>query len=82
MEKSSSSKGVKMAESSDKPSCPLCGQKDQVIPIVYGDPKPEDMEKAERGEIMLAGVLRYTDAPTHYCRRCAHYFGRVKTESR
>jgi len=82
MEKSSSSKGVKMTESSDKPSCPLCGQKDQVIPIVYGDPKPEDMEKAERGEIMLAGVLRYANAPTHYCRRCAHYFGRVKTESR
>ncbi|HDM89831.1 MAG: hypothetical protein DRQ06_05435 [Candidatus Hydrothermota bacterium] len=70
-----------MMEASDKPSCPVCGRKDQVIPIVYGEPSPEDMERAERGEIMLAGVLRYADAPTHYCRRCAHFFGKVKTES-
>ena len=49
-------------------NCPTCGK--ELIPILYGYPAPETMEKADKGEIMLGGCCVSYDDPTHYCKHC------------
>ena len=48
-------------------ACPYCGEKDEVIPILYGFPSDKAFMKAERGEVYLGG---YIAGPTaYYCKR-------------
>lgn len=54
----------------DKKSvCPVCKTSDNVIPIVYGKPGRELMEKAERGEVKLGGCVVEKDAPSNHCKK-------------
>ena len=51
----------------DVEACPYCGEKDEVIPILYGFPSDKAFMKAERGELYLGG---YIAGPTaYYCKR-------------
>ena len=47
--------------------CSLC--EEQLVPIVYGFPKFEQIESARRDEIVLGGLPRPL-APTHFCIVC------------
>jgi hypothetical protein len=47
--------------------CSLC--EEQLVPIVYGFPKFEQIESARRDEIVLGGLPRPL-APTHFCIPC------------
>jgi hypothetical protein len=46
--------------------CPKCGN-DTGIPIVYGLPGPDLMDRAERGEVVLGGCLDMDDNPEWRC---------------
>lgn len=53
-----------------KSTCPSCGQRDQVRPIVRGYPSPALERRAKRGEVVLGGcMVGYID-PLRYCKRC------------
>ena len=50
--------------------CPYCGSPNY-IPIVYGFPTSEAFEKADRGELILAGCCIFEEnPPTHSCKNC------------
>jgi hypothetical protein len=51
--------------------CPECGS-ENVIPIVYGKPGEELIEKAERGEVKLGGCVVTDDSPYRYCAECGN----------
>jgi hypothetical protein len=51
----------------DRIPCPKCGQ--PLVPIVWGDPKPETFEAVERGEVVLGGCVGGPE-PAWHCRRC------------
>ncbi len=58
-------------DASDKPSaCPACGSKESVIPIGYGMPGKEMMDRAERGEILLGGCVVEPNSPRWHCKSC------------
>ncbi|HXX69858.1 MAG TPA: hypothetical protein VEK07_21940 [Polyangiaceae bacterium] len=67
------------------PACPKCNasSKSQVR-LVYGTPSPEDFEREQRGEIILAGVVLETDSggqptnPQWRCRECGTSHGRAQ----
>ena len=49
------------------PVCPVCGS-EEYIPIIYGRPGTELLEKAERGEVILGGCI---PGDHHYrCKDC------------
>ena len=48
--------------------CRHCGGK--VVPVMYGDPGPEMMEAADRGEIVLGGCCISADGPDYQCPVC------------
>ena len=53
------------------PVCPECGS-DNSIPIIYGKPSTELIEKAEKGEVILGGCV-----PEKYnfkCKDCEAYY--------
>ncbi len=52
------------------PICPECDAGKSIIPIVYGKPGRELMERAERGEVKLGGCCVTEESPRHYCRDC------------
>jgi hypothetical protein len=52
-----------------KPVCPVCKTAEHVIPIVYGKPARELMEKAERGEVKLGGCVIDKDSPRNHCKK-------------
>jgi hypothetical protein len=52
--------------------CSVC--EEQLVPIVYGFPKFEQIESAKRDEIVLGGLPR-PFGPTHYCLECQEEFG-------
>lgn len=58
--------------------CPRCGN--ELLPIVYGMPGPEMLEKAERGEIYLGGCVITPDDPKYYCDACDREFYEVLVE--
>ena len=49
------------------PVCPECGSENS-IPIVYGRPGTELLEKAERGEVWLGGCV--PEDYHYYCKDC------------
>lgn len=53
-----------------KPTCPSCGQRDQVRAIVRGHPTPALERRARLGQVELGGcMVGFIDA-RHHCRRC------------
>jgi len=53
------------------PPCPECGR-NSVIPIVYGLPNKDIIEKAKRHEVALGGCFVTEDHPQWRCRDCGH----------
>jgi hypothetical protein len=49
------------------PVCPVCKTHQHVIPIVYGKPGKELIEKDARGEIRLSGCM--PGKARYYCRK-------------
>lgn len=49
--------------------CPECGSAN-VIPIIYGKPGQELVERAERGEVKLGGCVISRESPFNYCKDC------------
>lgn len=49
--------------------CPVCSKTDKVIPIIYGEPTTESLEKSENGKVKLAGCLVSNCDPNWYCKR-------------
>ena len=56
--------------------CPHCGGK--VLRIAYGDPGPEMLEAANRGEIILGGCLISDESPDYACPDCGQTFRKVE----
>ena len=56
--------------------CPSCGSPDR-IPIAYGLPTQETVERADRGEVLLGGCLVHDEAPRWQCRACGTTWGRL-----
>jgi hypothetical protein len=56
----------------DVEPCCHCGEKDQVVPILFGFPTHAAFMKAERGEVYLGGceVSPYI----YFCKRCDREF--------
>ncbi|HLL38440.1 MAG TPA: hypothetical protein VK357_02095 [Rubrobacteraceae bacterium] len=53
-------------------TCPRCGSQN-VVPILYGMPRPEMLEEeSHRGEVALGGCVVFPDAPDYTCRNCGH----------
>ena len=51
-------------------NCPHCGS-ENYIPILYGYPTHEAFEKADRGELILAGCCIYeSNPPNKKCKNC------------
>jgi hypothetical protein len=50
-------------------SCPVCLQKDQLVPFNYGKPTLETLKKADRGELILGGCMVSSDFPRYRCLR-------------
>ena len=53
--------------------CPKCGSKDY-IPILHGYPSPEAIEKAEKGELILAGCCSFGDETTKQWKNCGESY--------
>ena len=61
------------------PNCPHCGSS-AVIPILYGDPAPEAVVSAERGELLLGGCCVEDGMSEWHCKKCDHEFGEIKLD--
>jgi hypothetical protein len=53
--------------------CPKCKSK-KVVPIVYGMPSTEMLEKLNRDEVALGGCVVIDGQPKWYCNACDHEF--------
>ena len=51
------------------PTCPKCGSS-EYIPIIYGKPNDELIEKAENGEVVLGGCIVTPDRNLFRCKEC------------
>ena len=54
--------------------CRHCGGK--VAPVVYGEPGPEMMEAADRGEVVLGGCCIRADGPDYQCPVCGQRYAK------
>lgn len=50
------------------PFCPTCGSAGHVVPIVYGEPSPQLVAMAERGEVTLGGCFVTGKDPRWFCK--------------
>jgi hypothetical protein len=57
-------------------ACPSCGSAEDTVPIVYGFPTEETMERAKRGRVVLGGCMVSSESPQWHCRRCGTKWGR------
>lgn len=62
-----------MTRKSKKLKCPKCESK-EVIPIAYGYPTEELLERAGRDEVTIGGCCIAPDQPEWYCKVCEHEF--------
>jgi hypothetical protein len=62
---------VKMDARKKKPICPLCGS-GEIIPIVYGLPGPELVEKSEKDKVILGGCMVWENQPQSHCNDCGN----------
>ncbi len=60
--------------SKNKQSCPKCQSKN-VIPIMYGDPTLETLEKSAAGKLAIGGCCVNDQSPKWHCQDCEHEFG-------
>ncbi len=58
-----------VAEEDETAVCPECSS-ENAIPIIYGKPGQELVEKAERGEVKLGGCVVSRESPYWYCADC------------
>lgn len=63
------------------PHCPACDST-EIVPVIYGEPPPELVAEAERGEVVLGGCVRRPGQATHACRHCGVLFREIDTEVR
>ncbi len=49
--------------------CPRCGS-DEVLPIVYGMPSEEGIEKSAAGRVLLGGCMVWPESPEWRCVAC------------
>lgn len=56
----------------DTKTCRECGG--ELIPIVWGFPGPEIMEKSARGEVHLGGCCIFPFKPNYHCKKCSKDF--------
>lgn len=56
----------------EKPACPKCGNKDSVVPIIYGVVTKEIAERAEKDEIRVGGYAVGSGNPSWACNSCGH----------
>lgn len=64
-------------------ACPRCAAT-TIIPVVWGMPRPEDFDRAERGEFALGGCCVPDDlgkATYWVCRGCRHQFAVAPLEN-
>ena len=54
--------------------CPNCSSAEFVVPIRYGMPGVEMMQKHHEGKIKLGGCSITEDAPKWYCKECERDF--------
>ena len=52
--------------------CPDCGG--ELIPILWGYPSSDMLQKAEREEIFLGGCCLPPNSPNYHCKNCDHEF--------
>lgn len=52
-------------------ACPRC-RSDKVVPVVYGMPSAELVEKSRAGRVALGGCVVFPDAPDWRCVTCGH----------
>jgi hypothetical protein len=57
-------------------TCPSCGSTEDMLPIVYGFPTHETMERAKQGRVILGGCVVSPDSPKWHCQRCGTEWGR------
>lgn len=50
-------------------TCPICGVKKNVLPILYGLPSEKMFKQAEAGRILLGGCIVYDNQPEYYCKK-------------
>ena len=53
--------------------CPRCNSSN-IIPIIYGNPTPEQVKQEQAGSIILGGNAYGPNAPYWYCKSCGTYF--------
>ncbi len=52
-------------------TCPFCGSF-RVIPIVYGLPGPELVERSEKDKVILGGCMVWEGQPQSHCNDCGY----------
>ena len=57
-----------------KKKCPNCSSAKSVVPIRYGMPGVEMMQKHHEGKIKLGGCSVREDAPNWHCKECERDF--------
>ena len=57
------------SEQNKEQKCPKCGSS-EVIPIHYGKPNDEGLQRAKRGEIILGGCRVNENPKRHACKKC------------
>lgn len=58
----------------EPPLCPKCNSTNDVVVILYGEPTPDMLQKAEEGKIALDGRHHGEDSPDWVCRKCGVKF--------
>ncbi|KYC52473.1 MAG: hypothetical protein AMQ22_00809 [Candidatus Methanofastidiosum methylothiophilum] len=54
--------------------CPKCGS-NNIVPIVYGMPSYEFLEKEGVQEVLLGGCIVNDSSPIWHCKDCQNYWG-------
>jgi hypothetical protein len=62
-----------MSRKTKTPECPKYKAK-KVVPIVYGMPSTEMLEKSNRDEVALGGCVVMDGQPKWFCNACDHEF--------
>ena len=60
--------------SSKRTPCPKCQSK-KIVPIQYGEPSMETLDKSEAGKLVLGGCCVTEESTKWYCVDCEHEFG-------
>jgi len=55
--------------------CPKCGSTN-IVPIVYGMPSYELLEKEGMSEVLLGGCIVNDFSPSWHCKDCQNYWGK------